>query len=106
MRPNPSLERTSTGLALGPRGFSRSSSASRAKRQPGGVRSAQTLGVIWQTLSSAKLGTSTVVSEWQRQLTREHSMTLQDAVRSNESIVLREMAPSPEFTAERNLLTG
>ena len=44
VRPNPSLERTSTGLALGPRSFSVSSSASRPKRQPGGVRSAQTLG--------------------------------------------------------------
>ena len=43
--PNPSLERTRTGMALGPRGAWFLSSASRAKRHPGARRSAQTLGV-------------------------------------------------------------
>ena len=45
MTPNPSLERTSTGKALGPRGGQGISSASRPKRLAGGVRSAQTLGL-------------------------------------------------------------
>ena len=53
--PNPSLERTSTGLALGPQGYSGSSSASRPKHQPGGVRSAQTLGsAARQSIEPAK----------------------------------------------------
>jgi hypothetical protein len=43
--PNPSLERTSTGMALGPRADSEHCSVSRAKRHAGGVRSAQTLGI-------------------------------------------------------------
>ena len=35
MRPNPSVERTSTGMALGPRSYPGYRSASRAKRHPG-----------------------------------------------------------------------
>ena len=52
--PNPSLERTSTGLALGPRGVPVLSSASRPKHQPGGVRSAQTLCVFCQWCANFK----------------------------------------------------
>ena len=47
--PNPSLERTATGKALGPRSRPVSSSVARAKRLAGVGRSAQTLGVAQAT---------------------------------------------------------
>ena len=50
MRPNPSLERTRTGKALGPRDAHGLCCASRPKRLASAVRSAQTLGVVRQAL--------------------------------------------------------
>ena len=47
--PNPSLERTSTGMALGPRGYAGHHPPRGPSATPGGVRSAQTLGVTRNT---------------------------------------------------------
>ena len=52
VRPNPSLEPTRTGMALGPRGAWFLSSASRAKRHTGARGSAQTLGLTTSHRSS------------------------------------------------------
>jgi hypothetical protein len=69
MRPNPSLERTSTGMALGPRGCAVYHQPRGPSAMPAAARSAQALGRMNKKPSAADIdGRAIEVGDWIRVL--------------------------------------